>query len=179
MQGNGRTQIGGPRQIWERPLWWPRSRFRSSSWLGSAPWCDPLWSLRHQDFGFRGENVLMVELPWEFSPSMMARYQALREPLYDRMNHLPGVISAALSGFGPKGGDRTPARCRPPNARRDGKTTPASSTCPHSTSRRWESASWLDVGSRRRTRRARQKLRYSARPRRARCLAARTRWDAL
>jgi predicted permease len=73
---------------------------------GSALLVRSLWSLRHQDFGFRGENVLMVELPWEFSPAMMARYKAVSQPLYDRVNQLPGVLSAALCGFGPMGGDQ-------------------------------------------------------------------------
>jgi predicted permease len=73
---------------------------------GSALLVRSLWSLRHQDFGFRGENVLMVDLPWEFSPAMMARYKALAQPLYDRMNQLPGVRSAAFSCFGPMGGDQ-------------------------------------------------------------------------
>ncbi len=64
-----------------------------------------LWNLRHQDFGFRPGRLLLVDLPWEFSPSMMARYAALRGPLFDRMNALPGVQSAAISGFGPLGSD--------------------------------------------------------------------------
>ncbi|HUI56175.1 MAG TPA: ABC transporter permease [Bryobacteraceae bacterium] len=73
---------------------------------GSALLVRSLWSLRRQDFGFRGEHVLMVDLPWEFSPAMMARYKALSQPLYDAMNQLPGVRSAALSCFGPMGGDQ-------------------------------------------------------------------------
>ncbi len=73
---------------------------------GSSVLVRSLWSLRHQDFGFRSENILVVNLPWEFNPAMMARYKALMQPLYDRLNRLPGVRSAALSGFGPMGGDQ-------------------------------------------------------------------------
>ncbi len=73
---------------------------------GAALLVRSLWNLRHQDFGFQGEHVLMAQLPWEFSPKMMARYAALTQPLYDRMNALPDVRSAALSGFGPMGGDQ-------------------------------------------------------------------------
>jgi predicted permease len=62
-----------------------------------------LWNLRHQDFGFRPARLLLVDLPWEFSPTMMARYAALRGPLFERMNAVPGVQSAAISGFGPLG----------------------------------------------------------------------------
>lgn len=67
---------------------------------GAALLVRSLWNLRHQDFGFHGDDVLMVDLPLEFSKGLMARHNALRQPLYDRMNALPGVQSAAISGFG-------------------------------------------------------------------------------
>jgi len=73
---------------------------------GSSMLVRSLWALRHQDFGFRSDNILLVDLPWEFNPAMMARYKALMQPLYDRLNQLSGVRSAALSGFGPMGGDQ-------------------------------------------------------------------------
>jgi len=73
---------------------------------GAALLTRSLWNLRHQDFGFHGDHVLTAQLPWEFSPRMMARYAALSQPLYDRVNALPGVRLAALSGFGPMGGDQ-------------------------------------------------------------------------
>jgi len=62
-----------------------------------------LCNLRHQDFGFRADHLVVADLPWEFNPAMMARYAAIREPLSERLNALPGVASAALSGFGPLG----------------------------------------------------------------------------
>jgi predicted permease len=62
-----------------------------------------LWNLRHQDFGFRADHLVIADLPWEFNPAMMARYAAIRGPLLERLNALPGVASAALSGFGPLG----------------------------------------------------------------------------
>ena len=62
-----------------------------------------LWNLRHQDFGFQREGTLVVELPVEFNKAMMKRSTALRQPLYDRLNALPGVRSAAVSAFGPMG----------------------------------------------------------------------------
>jgi len=70
---------------------------------GAALLVRSLWNLRHQDFGFRGEGVVMIDIPVEFSKTLMARHNALRQPLFDRMNSLPGVQSAALSGFGPMG----------------------------------------------------------------------------
>jgi predicted permease len=71
---------------------------------GAALLVRSLWNLRHQDFGFRRDGVLMVDLPVEFSKTLMARHNALRQPLFERLNALPGVQSAALSGFGLMGG---------------------------------------------------------------------------
>jgi predicted permease len=62
-----------------------------------------LWNLRHQDFGFRPDGLLVADMPWEFNPAMMARYAAMREPLLERLRAIPGARSAALSGFGPMG----------------------------------------------------------------------------
>ena len=59
-----------------------------------------LWNLRHQDFGFDAEHVLLADLPLEFTKAMMKQRTALRQPLYDRMNALPDVRSAAVSAFG-------------------------------------------------------------------------------
>jgi predicted permease len=107
LQGNRRGQTSGPhRQVLGKALVMAQVSISLVLLAGSALLVRSLWSLRHQDFGFRGENVLMVELPWEFSPAMMARYAALSQPLSDRMNQLPGVRSAALAGFGLMGGDQ-------------------------------------------------------------------------
>jgi predicted permease len=59
-----------------------------------------LWNLRHQDFGYDADNVLMADVPLEFTKAMMQRSTAIRQPLLDRMNALPGVRSAAVSAFG-------------------------------------------------------------------------------
>ena len=59
-----------------------------------------LWNLRHQDFGYDAERSLIADVPVEFTPAMMRRSTALRQPLLDRMNALPGVRSAAVSAFG-------------------------------------------------------------------------------
>jgi predicted permease len=62
-----------------------------------------LWTLRHQDFGFDAGHVLMADIPLEFTKAMMRRNTAIRQPLYDRMNALPGVRSAAVDAFGVMG----------------------------------------------------------------------------
>ena len=62
-----------------------------------------LWNLRHQDFGFDAERVVMAEVPLEFTNAMIRRNTALRQPLFDRMNAIPGVRSAAVDAFGPLG----------------------------------------------------------------------------
>ena len=59
-----------------------------------------LWNLRHQDFGYDTSGVLIANIPLEFTKAMMKQRTVLREPLYLRMNALPGVRSAAISAFG-------------------------------------------------------------------------------
>jgi predicted permease len=62
-----------------------------------------LWNLRHQDFGFDAAHVVMADVPLEFTNAMIRRNTALRQPLFDRMNAIPGVPSAAVDAFGPLG----------------------------------------------------------------------------
>jgi predicted permease len=59
-----------------------------------------LWNLRHQDFGFDAAHVISADLPLEFTRGMRERHTALRGPLFDAANAIPGVRSAAVSGFG-------------------------------------------------------------------------------
>jgi predicted permease len=59
-----------------------------------------LWNLRHQDFGYDADRALVANIPLEFTKAMMKQRAALREPLYERLNALPGVRSAAVSAFG-------------------------------------------------------------------------------
>jgi predicted permease len=70
---------------------------------GAALLSRSLWNLRHQDFGFQREGTLVVDLPVEFNRAMMKRNTALRQPLYERLNALPGVRSASVVAFGPMG----------------------------------------------------------------------------
>ncbi len=70
---------------------------------GAALLTRSLWNLRHQDYGFQREGTLVVDLPVEFNRAMMKRNTALRQPLFDRLNALPGVRSAAVAAFGPMG----------------------------------------------------------------------------
>jgi predicted permease len=67
---------------------------------GAALLTRSLWNLRHQDFGFDAERVLLADMPLEFTKAMMKQRAALRQPLYERMNALPHVRSAAVSAFG-------------------------------------------------------------------------------
>ena len=60
-----------------------------------------LWNLRTQNFGFEPERVLQVSVPLEIGRDAMTRSAALRDPLYERLNALPGVRAAALSCCGP------------------------------------------------------------------------------
>jgi putative ABC transport system permease protein len=59
-----------------------------------------LWNLRHQDFGYDADRVLVADIPLEFTKAMMRQRAALRQPLFERMNAIPNVRSAAVSAFG-------------------------------------------------------------------------------
>jgi predicted permease len=67
---------------------------------GASLFAQSLWNLRHQDFGFDAARVIAADLPLEFTRAMMKRHTELRGPLFDAANALPGVRSAAVSGFG-------------------------------------------------------------------------------
>jgi predicted permease len=71
---------------------------------GASLLVESLRNLRRQDFGFDGQHVLLIDLPLEFNKNVMARARALAQPLYTRLNQMPGVLSAAVSGFGPAAG---------------------------------------------------------------------------
>jgi predicted permease len=58
-------------------------------------------NLRHRDFGFEPDKVLQVSLPLEMGRDAMRRSNALRHPLYERINALPGVRVASVSSCGP------------------------------------------------------------------------------
>jgi predicted permease len=104
LAGNARTGLmSRPRQRLGKGLVAAQVAITLLLLAGAGMLTGTLWSLRHQDFGFQPEGVVLVELPIEFAPAMMARNKAIREPLYQRVNLLHGVRSAALSGFGPMG----------------------------------------------------------------------------
>lgn len=105
LRGSGRGQTAGrSKHLFAKSLVVAQISIALVLLSGAALLVRSLWNLRHQDFGFRRDGVLMVDLPVEFSKGLMARHNALRQPLFERMNALPGVHSAALSGFGIMGG---------------------------------------------------------------------------
>jgi predicted permease len=60
-----------------------------------------LWNLRHQGVGFEPDQVLQASLPLEIGRTTIHRSAAIRQPLYQRLNALPGIRAAALSCCGP------------------------------------------------------------------------------
>ncbi|HKE30009.1 MAG TPA: ABC transporter permease [Bryobacteraceae bacterium] len=61
-----------------------------------------LWNLQHRDFGFRTERLLLANFAWDTATAMkMEAEDPAAQPLYDRLNRIPGVVSAALSSSGP------------------------------------------------------------------------------
>jgi predicted permease len=101
LRANRRTQSGGrPRQFLGKFLIVAQISTSLLLLSGAALLGRTLWNLQHQDFGFSRGNVLMVELPAEFGPGMLSRSNARRPVLYDRLQTLHGVRSAAISACG-------------------------------------------------------------------------------
>ena len=64
-----------------------------------------LWNLQHSDVGFRTERLLIATFAWDQEAASAGEFEndPFAGPLLDRLNHLPGVVSAALCAFGPLG----------------------------------------------------------------------------
>jgi len=66
-----------------------------------------LWNLQRQDLGYRPEGLIIADLPLDmtrdFGPERSRIFAGLRQPLFEKMNAIPGVRSAALSDGGPLG----------------------------------------------------------------------------
>ena len=63
-----------------------------------------LWNLEHRDPGFRTEGLLAATFSWDLdaeTTDRAGREDALAQPLYDRLNRVPGVVGAAVCAFGP------------------------------------------------------------------------------
>jgi predicted permease len=101
LAANRRTHSGGrSRQLLGKFLIIAQISISLLLLSGAALLGRTLWNLQHQDFGFSRGNVLMVDLPVEFGPNMRSRSNAIRPLLYDRLQTLPGVRSAAFSACG-------------------------------------------------------------------------------
>ena len=76
------------------------------------------WNLTHQDFGYQQDGVLLVRLPFDLANFKLTRDPAFSEALDQRMNALPGALSAALAGAGPLGAMQRPGKSRFPSGLR-------------------------------------------------------------
>ena len=108
LANNLRSQTAGPsRQLFGKALIVTQVSVSLLLLSGAGLLLRSLYHLRHQDFGYRTQGVLVAELPLQFdnddtgTSAGRARHAALIQPLFDRVNALPGVQSAALSCFGP------------------------------------------------------------------------------
>ena len=80
------------------------------------------WNLLHQDFGYRQEGVLMVQMHMDLAALRFSKDLPLPQ-MYERFNAIPGVQSAALAGLGPLTPIQSPASIalpeRPPQEGED------------------------------------------------------------
>jgi predicted permease len=106
LANNRRTHTAGPsRQLFGKALVVTQVSLSLLLLSGAGLLLRSLDHLRHQDFGYRTDGVLVAELPLQFdngeSEAALKRHAAIAQPLFERINALPGVKSAALSCFGP------------------------------------------------------------------------------
>jgi predicted permease len=101
LQANGRTQSGGRSQhATARAFVVAQISVSLMLLAGASLLVRTFWNLSHQDLGYRREGVLMVQTGLDFSTFGMFKNLPL-QPLYERLNAIPGVRSAALVGLGP------------------------------------------------------------------------------
>ena len=100
LQPQSRTTAGARRRYFGNSLVVAQVSVSLVLISGAALFARSLWNLRNQDFGLDRE-VVLVDIPLELTPQAIARQRALVWPLYERVNALPGVRSAAVSAFGP------------------------------------------------------------------------------
>jgi len=62
-----------------------------------------LWNLEHQDYGFRTDRLLLANFSWHLEDLDNFSEDKLAQPLYERLNSLPGVVSGAVFSSGPLG----------------------------------------------------------------------------
>ena len=100
LQASRRTSAGGRRRYFGSSLVVAQISLSLVLISGAALFARSLWNLRRQDFGIN-PGALLIDVPLELTQQAIARQKALVWPLYERMNSLPGVRSAAVAAFGP------------------------------------------------------------------------------
>jgi predicted permease len=100
LQAHRRTVAGSHRRVFAKALVVAQISMSLVLVSGAALFARSLWNLRHQDLGLN-RSTLLFDLPLEMRRDQIARHTALAAPLFDRINELPGVRSAAVAAFGP------------------------------------------------------------------------------
>ncbi len=125
LQANWRTASQGqPRQLLGKAFVVAQVAICLMLLSGAALLARSLWNLERQDWGFRREGVLQADLPlaisMDFGPERKKYFASLRQPLYEKINALPGVRSAAIAAGGPLGNQTYSSEISTP-----GRTSPA------------------------------------------------------
>lgn len=108
LQTNWRTQSQGrPRQLLGKAFVIVQVALCLMLLAGAALLGRSLWNLQRQDLGYRPEGLIIADLPLDmtrdFGPERNKFFTGLRQPLFGKINAIPGVRSAALSDGGPFG----------------------------------------------------------------------------
>jgi predicted permease len=100
LQAQGRNRTGAKRRFFGNSLIVAQISMSLLFVSAAALFSRSLWNLRHQDLGM-SRDTIVVDLPLEIRRPVIDRHTALVWPLYERINAMPGVRSAAVSAFGP------------------------------------------------------------------------------
>ena len=103
LQANGRTQTGGRTQHGSaRAFVVAQVSLSLLLVAGASLLVRSFWNLNHQDFGYRQEGLLLVQMRLDFAALALRTFKETPvQQVYERLNAIPGVRSAAMAGLGP------------------------------------------------------------------------------
>jgi len=105
LQASRRNHTGLPRQLPGTALVVAQVALSVTLLSGATLLGRSLWNMRHQEFGFRSQGLLLadMEMDWsrDFGDEAARRFATLQPLVLEKLGALPGVRSVALSQGGP------------------------------------------------------------------------------
>jgi predicted permease len=121
LRGSGRSAPGERSSALQKCLVIAQVAFSIVLLIGAGLVTQSLWNLEYQHFGFVTEGRLIVKVSPELSGYTPDKLDGLYRRLEERLQQLPGLLSASLSWYSPLGGDNANERVyiqgKPPDYR--------------------------------------------------------------